>query len=132
MLEIGIQGECEKTVSLSDTALSMGSGDLLVFATPAMLALMEKTAAESVLAYLGEGQVTVGTSASISHVSATPVGQSVRCESVLTSIDGKRLSFGVKAFDKCGLIGEGTHERVVVNAEKFFKKAELKNEEAAE
>lgn len=129
MLEIGIKGECETTVTPSGTALEMGSGDLMVFATPAMLALMEKTAAESVSRFLEDGQTTVGISASISHVSATPVGQLVRCESILTAVDGKKLSFSVRAFDSHGLIGEGVHERFVVNAEKFFKKAESKNGE---
>ena len=97
-----------------------------VFATPAMIALMENTAFESVASELEEGSGTVGTALDIKHVSATPVGMKVTCESELVKVDGRALTFSVKAFDEAGLIGEGTHERFIVFEEKFQKKADDK------
>jgi predicted thioesterase len=108
------------------TAKAVGSGALDVYATPAMAALMEATCAESVGAYLHEGETTVGTLLNIRHLSATPMGLSVRCESRLDEADGKRLVFFVEAFDDAGLIGEGVHERIIVDAARFMKKAEGK------
>ena len=87
-----------------------------------------KTACDSVIPYLEEGWGTVGTKVEISHVAATPIGMTVRCESELTLVDGRRLEFTVKAYDDAGLIGEGTHERFLVNNEKFQKKADAKLE----
>ena len=97
-----------------------------VFATLAMIALMENTAFESVASELEEGSGTVGTALDIKHVSATPVGMKVTCESELVKVDGRTLTFSVKAFDEAGLIGEGTHERFIVFEEKFQKKADDK------
>jgi fluoroacetyl-CoA thioesterase len=126
MLEAGLMGKAECKVTEENTAAAMGSGDLAVFATPAMVALMEKAASESVLPYFEEGQTSVGTLMHISHVSATPVGMTVRGESRLEEIDGRRLVFSVKAFDEAGLIGEGTHERFIVQREKFMLKTAAK------
>ena len=117
MLQAGIKGKKEITVTLDKTAKAMGSGTMDVFATPAMIALMENTAFES---------GTVGTALDIKHVSATPVGMKVTCESELVKVDGRALTFSVKAFDEAGLIGEGTHERFIVFEEKFQKKADDK------
>lgn len=125
-LKAGIKGNDSVMVEESNTAAAMGSGMLPVFATPAMVALMEKTASESVQPYLEEGCGSVGTSLNVKHVSATPLGMEVRCESELTEVDGRRLVFSVKAFDKAGLIGEGTHERFLIKNESFLKKAEQK------
>ena len=111
MLQAGIKGKKEITVTLDKTAKAMGSGTMDVFATPAMIALMENTAFESVASELEEGSGTVGTALDIKHVSATPVGMKVTCESELMKVDGRALTFSVKAFDEAGLIGEGTHER---------------------
>ena len=122
MLEVGIKGNDEIKVVAENTAKSVGSGMLEVFATPAMIALMEKTASESVMPYLDEGEGTVGISLNVRHVSATPIGLTVFCESELVEIDRKRLVFSVKASDEKGLIGEGTHERFVINNEKFMGK----------
>lgn len=122
MLEVGIKGNDEIKVVAENTAKSVGSGMLEVFATPAMIALMEKTASESVMPYLDEGEGTVGISLNVRHVSATPIGLTVFCESELVEIDRKRLVFSVKASDEKGLIGEGTHERFVINNEKFMEK----------
>lgn len=121
-MEVGIKNKTTITVTDKDTALAHGSGSLKVFATPAMVALMENTAMNSVLPYLGEGEATVGTLLNIKHLSATPVGCSVTCESELVEIDGRRLVFKVTASDSKGSIGEGIHERFVILAEKFMNK----------
>jgi len=110
------------TVGPSDTASHYGSGLIDVFATPAMVALMEKTAQLSVQAQLPEGHITLGTEISVSHVKATPVGMKVVCESHLVSVDGKKLLFKVTAHDEKGLIGEGTHRRYIVEAGRFMEK----------
>ena len=130
MLETGIKGYKEITVTKDRTARAVCSGALDVFATPCMIALMENTAFESVLAELDEGCGTVGTRISVSHVAATPVGMKVHCETELVRVDGRALTFQVKAFDECGLIGEGEHERFVIFEEKFQKKANARGKEA--
>ena len=126
MLELNIQGRAESTVNEQNTAAHMGSGDLPVFATPCMIALMEETSQSSVAPYLEEGQGTVGTRLSVSHDAATPLGMKVWAESCLTEIDGRRLVFEVRAFDECGLIGQGTHERFIIKKQRFLEKAEAK------
>ena len=122
MLEIGIKGEASALCCEKNTAKTMGSGDLEVFATPSMIAIMEMAASRSVIRFLEDGQTTVGTALNISHVAATPLEMAVRCESELTEIDGRKLSFSVIAFDECGKIGEGTHERFIIDSEKFMQK----------
>ena len=126
MLKEGITGHQDPIVTVENTAKTMHSGTLDVFATPAMIALMEQTAYESVAGELEEGYGTVGTMLNVKHVSATPLGMKVTCESTLTKIDGRALTFEVKAFDERGLIGEGTHERFLVQNEKFQAKANNK------
>ncbi len=126
MLGPGIKGEQKVEVVYENTATAVGSGVLEVFATPCMIALMEKAACDSVLPYLEEGDGTVGTELNIKHISATPIGMTVRCESELLEVDGRRLVFDVKAFDEAGLIGEGRHERFIVNNEKFQGKTDKK------
>lgn len=126
MLKAGIKGEQSVEVVYENTAIAVGSGVLEVFGTPCMLALMEKTASESVAPYLEEGCGSVGTQVTISHVAATPIGMTVRCETELTEVDGRRLVFKVAAYDEAGLIGEGTHERFIVQNEKFQTKANNK------
>ena len=128
MLEAGIKGTKEITVTNENTAKTMGSGTLDVFATPAMIALMENTAYESVASELEEGSGTVGTALNVKHVAATPVGMKVTCETELIKVDGRALTFSVKAFDEKGLIGEGEHERFIVFNEKFQAKADAKLE----
>ena len=122
----GIKGIGEVVVTEELTAMRSGSGLLPVYATPMMIALMENTAANSVQPYLEEGQGTVGTRVDVSHLAATPLGMTVRVETELTEIDRRRLVFSVHAFDDAGLIGEGTHERFIVNNEKFMLKANSK------
>ena len=123
MLTVGISNEISREVVRENTAAAVGSGTLEVFATPAMAALMEETCLKSVQEHLEEGSGTVGTALTISHVTATPVGMHVRCISKLVEVDGRRLVFDVQAFDEAGLIGQGTHERFVIENEKFFQKA---------
>ncbi|MGN0185255.1 MAG: thioesterase family protein [Aristaeellaceae bacterium] len=123
MMETGIQGEQKIIVTEQQTAKYLGSGELAVFATPCMIALMENTAYKSVQPFLDPGQGTVGTLLNVKHLAATPVGMEVRCETKLIEIDRKRLVFEVKAFDACGLIGEGTHERFIIDNQKFMQKA---------
>ena len=126
MLEAGIKGTKEIMVTNENTVKTMGSGTLDVFATPAMIALMENTAYESVAAELEEGSGTVGTALNVKHVAATPIGMKVTCETELIKVDGRALTFSVKAFDEKGLIGEGEHERFIVFNEKFQAKADAK------
>ena len=106
----------------------MGSGTLSVFSTPSMVALIEETAWRSVAPYLEEGQSTVGTKLDIEHVSPTPVGMAVKCETELTEVDGRRLKFNANVYDETGLIGTGTHERFIVNSAKFQSKANSKKD----
>lgn len=125
-MEAGIKGRAEVTVSYENTAAKVGSGDQLVFATPWMIGLMEEAAQSSVLPYLEEGQATVGTHLNVSHDAATPVGMKVWAESELVAVEGRKLIFNVEAFDECGSIGKGTHERFVINKEKFMARVEAK------
>ena len=126
MLETGIQGRAEIVVNEQNTAASMGSGNLDVFATPYMIALMEEASQRSVAPYLEEGQSTVGTRLCVSHDAATPLGMKVWAESLLTEIDGRRLVFEVRAYDECGPIGQGTHERFIIRQQRFLEKVEAK------
>lgn len=126
MLTTGIKGVKTVTVNETNTAATMGSGELAVFATPAMLALMEACAAESVKPYLDADSSTVGISANIQHIAATPVGMTVTCESELIEIDGRKLVFKLTARDESGLAGEGTHERFIISKEKFLNKTYAK------
>lgn len=130
MLKVGIRGEKSVAVTKENCAEKMGSGSLAVFATPAMVALMEGCAMESVSAYLDEGCTTVGTALQIEHVSATPIGMQVRCKSELTAIDGRSLTFYVEAYDEAGLIGKGEHKRFIVISEKFQNKTDAKLQKA--
>ena len=126
MLTIGIEGRIEQTVEPAQSAAAIGSGLVDVFATPMMVALMERTCNESVMPYLDEGQTTVGTRLDITHTAATPIGMTVRCKSELIEIDRRRLVFSVAAYDEAGVIGEGRHERFIVDRDKFQSKANSK------
>ena len=128
MLTVGIKGREEVTVSEANSAKTLGSGTLDVFATPAMTALMEKTAWKSVAPFLDEGCGTVGTLLNITHDAPTPFGMNVWWESELVEIDGRRLVFEVAAYDEKGKIGGGRHERFIIQNEKFQAKANKKAE----
>ncbi len=127
-LKTGITGRAEDTVTEVRTAAYMGSGGLRVYATPRMTAMMEYTAWSSVEPYMEDGMSTVGTRLDISHVSASPVGAHITFKSELTEIDRRKLVFTVKAYDDAGLIGEGTHERFIIDNAKFMSRAEGKFE----
>ena len=128
MISIGIKGRQEQTVTSEMSAARVGSGLVDVFATPMMIALVERTCYESVLPYLEPGQGTVGTLVNVAHTAATPMGMRVWCESELVEVDRRRLVFSVKAYDECGPIGEGTHERFVIDMEKFQAKVQQKGQ----
>ncbi len=126
MLNTGITNTLSFLVTTDRSARSMGSGSLDVLATPAMIAGMENVCMKCVQSYLEEGCTTVGTKVDVSHISATPVGDTVTYKCILTEIDRKRLVFTVEAFDSAGKIGEGIHERFIVNAARFTEKANAK------
>ena len=127
MIETGIKGHREQIVTPEMSAARVGSGLVDVFATPMLVALVEQTCYESVLPQLDEGQGTVGTLVNISHTSATPIGCRVWCDSELVEVDRRRLVFRVKAFDEAGPIGEGSHERFVVDTQRFMSKLQSKS-----
>ena len=114
--------ESTTTVSASNTAATLGSGDMDVFATPAMVALMENAAMKAVAAALPEGSATVGTQMNTSHIKASPLGAAITASAVLTEVEGRKLTFAVKAWDDKGVIGEGVHTRFVVDRERFMDK----------
>lgn len=122
MITTGIKGHFEQVVTDELCADRIGSGLVKVFATPMMIALMEQTCNESVTPLLESGQGTVGTHIDVSHCAATPVGMRVWCDSELVEVDRRRLVFKVAASDERGLIGEGRHERFVIDTAKFQEK----------
>lgn len=121
-METGLTYTSHIAVTDDNTAQRMGSGDLAVFATPAMAALMENAAMLAVAPALGEGQTTVGSEISISHIKPTGIGAKVSATAVLTAAEGRKLTFNVAARDEEGMIGEGTHTRFVVDSERFMGK----------
>ena len=122
-ITVGMKGEVSTYVEREDTAREVGSGDLLVYATPCMVALMEGAACEAIAEALSDTQTTVGTALNIEHIAATPVGLDVRAEATVTAVEGKVITFEVNAYDEAGQIGKGTHKRVIVNTQKFLEKA---------
>ena len=125
-ITVGMKGEVATVVEREDTAQAVGSGSLLVYATPCMVALMEGAACEAIEEALGEDKTTVGIELNIQHTSATPVGLEVRAEAEVTAVDGKIITFSLKAFDEAGEIGKGTHKRAIVPVQKFLDKAYAK------
>lgn len=122
-MQTGIKGHTEQIVDERVTADTVGSGLLSVFATPAMIALIEKTAWESIADEMEPGQGTVGTKVDVAHISATPIGMKVWCDTELVEVDNRRLVFSVTVYDEAGKIGEGTHERFIIYNDKFKAKA---------
>lgn len=129
MLDTGITGKITKTVTEELTAKTMGSGVLDVFATPAMIALIEETAWKSVSDKIDDGMTTVGTKLDIAHTAATPLGMTVTCETKLIEIDRRRLVFEAVVSDECGEVGRGVHERFIVDADKFMSKTNAKRKD---
>ena len=125
-ITVGMKGTVSTVVEREDTAYEVGSGSLLVYATPCMVALMEGAACEAIAEALPEDKTTVGTMLNISHLSATPVGLEVRAEAEVTEVDGNAITFTVTAYDEAGKIGEGTHKRFIVSTQRFLDKAYAK------
>ena len=121
-MEIGLKHESQTVVTSANTALTLGSGDMEVFATPAMVALMENAAMLAVKDYLPEGSATVGTQMNTSHIKASTLGATITASATLTAVEGRRLEFEVKAWDEKGVIGEGSHARFIVDRERFLSK----------
>ena len=122
-ITVGMKGEVSSFVEREDTAKEVGSGSLLVYATPCMVALMEGAACEAIQEVLDDTKTTVGTALNIEHISATPVGMDVRAEATVTAIDGKVITFEIYAYDEAGEIGRGIHNRVIVPTQKFLDRA---------
>ena len=119
---VGMKGTAENLCEREDTALEVGSGSLLVYATPCMAALMEAAACAAIEEALGENETTVGIELNLKHTSATPVGLEVRAEAEVTAVEGKIFSFQITAYDEAGKIGEATHKRALVNSQRFLEK----------
>ena len=125
-LKAGMKGRAETVVVPENTAQAVGSGLVPVFATPHMIALMENAAVNAVQAQLAAGEGTVGTRLDVTHDAATPVGMNVWAEAELTAVEGRKLNFAVAAFDAREQIGGGTHERFIIQTEKFLARVEAK------
>ena len=121
-LRPGLEGHAETLVENADTALEVGSGDLRVYATPCLAAMMEGAACACLEGLLPEEQTSVGIRLDLRHTAATPVGMTVSAKAVLTAVEGKKLTFEITASDEAGEIGTATHERVIVNTERFLQK----------
>ncbi len=128
-LQPGIKGKIELTVDESVSAMRAASGEMDVFGTPFVIALMEQTADKSVRPYLEEGCATVGTVVNIRHTAATPMGMKAYAESELLEVDGRRLVFSVKVFDEVGQVADGMHERFIIHKEKFMQKTNSRGKE---
>ena len=122
-ITVGMKASVSTVSEREDTALEVGSGSLLVYATPCMVALMEGAACDAIASALKEDKTSVGTELNISHISATPVGLEVYAEAEVTQVDGNTVTFHVTAYDEAGKIGEGTHKRVIVSSQRFLDKA---------
>ena len=125
-IEIGMKAQVNALVEREDTASEVGSGSLLVYATPCMAALMEGAACEAIEAGLTEDETTVGIALNLKHTAATPVGMEVRAEAEVTAVEGKIITFTITAYDEAGKIGEAQHKRAIVNSQKFLDKTYAK------
>ena len=126
VIEIGAKGKASTLAEREDTAQEVGSGSLLVYATPCMAALMEAAACEAIEKGLAEGETSVGIELNLQHTSATPVGLEVWAEAEVTAVEGKIITFTVQAFDEAGPIGNAIHKRAVVNSQRFLDKTYAK------
>ncbi len=122
MLKEGLSHTSRAKVTLENCAVTLGSGDMEVFATPAMVALMENAAMKAVAEALPEGSTTVGAEMNTTHIKPSGIGAEVSATAVLTAVEGRKLTFNVGAADQVGMIGEGVHVRYVVDREKFLSK----------
>ncbi|WP_251619874.1 thioesterase family protein [Odoribacter lunatus] len=122
MLQPGLSYSQSITVELKDTAAVYGSGKLNVFATPAMIALMENTAMKCIENELESGKDSVGIEINAKHIKATAVGKNVHCRATVTEVDGRRIRFELEAHDESGVIGTATHDRFIIDPVKFMSK----------
>lgn len=125
-IEVGMKAEVSTLVEREDTAQEVGSGSLLVYATPCMAAIMEGAACEAIETGLSEGETTVGIELNLKHIAATPVGMEVRAEAEVTAVDGKIITFAITAYDEAGEIGSAIHKRALVNSQRFLDKTYAK------
>ncbi|SCY72866.1 thioesterase family protein [Alkaliphilus peptidifermentans] len=125
-LEVGMKARVEIIVAQKDTAEEFGSGGVKVLATPLMIGLMEKAAMEAIEPHLPNGYGTVGTNVNVSHLAATPIGMKVYAIAEVIDIDRKKINFKVEAFDEREKIGEGSHDRYIIELEKFISKSNSK------
>ena len=121
-ITVGMKGQAQSFVEREDTALEVGSGNLLVYATPCMIALMEGAACEAIADAVPEEKSSVGIHLDISHLSSTPVGMEVWAEAEVTAVDGSIITFSVTAYDEAGKIGEGIHKRAIISSQRFLDK----------
>ncbi|MDK2823025.1 MAG: fluoroacetyl-CoA thioesterase [Clostridia bacterium] len=127
-LSIGLEGEAQELVTQENTAKKYGSGGIEVYATPAMVGLMENACLKAVDPQLPEGFATVGIHLDIKHLAATPIGMNVRAKAILREIDGKKLTFSVQAYDEKEMIGKGNHTRYIIQVDKFLQRSASKAE----
>lgn len=123
---IGMNAEIDHIVTVEDTAARWGSGLVPVFSTPALVGLVESAAVKALEAQLAPGKTSVGTRIEVRHLAATPVGMKVRARAELLAVEGKKMSFRIQAWDEVELIGEATHDRVVIDEAKFMERVEGK------
>lgn len=121
-ISVGMKGLAESSVERSDTAQEVGSGSLLVYATPCMVALMEGAACNAIAEAIPEDKTSVGIELNIKHLSATPVGMDVKAEAEVIAVEGSVITFQLSAYDEAGLIGEGIHKRAVITTQRFLDK----------
>ncbi len=125
-IQPGLVGEQETTVTTALTARHLGSGGIDVYATPAMIALMEAAAVAAIDPHLPEEQASVGAAITVRHLAATPLGQRVRARAEVTGVDGRQITLTVQAWDERELIGEGTHTRFIIDVGRFLEKVQAK------
>lgn len=125
-ITIGMKGNVSTLVEREDTALEVGSGSLLVYATPCMVALMEGAACEAISEALPEDKTSVGIELNIQHTSATPVGLEVSATAEVAAVDGNIITFSLTAYDEAGVIGSGTHKRAIISTQKFLDRTYAK------
>ena len=125
-LQPGLTGTASVAVTADLTAAALGSGNVDVYSTPALIALLEAAAINALAGHLADGQTSVGTALNVKHLAATPVGMNVTATATLTAVDGRRLVFEVSALDEAELIGQGTHERFIVDRERFEERVREK------
>ncbi|MCC7207552.1 MAG: thioesterase family protein [Anaerolineae bacterium] len=125
-IEPGLTGETTLTASEEHSARHLGSGGVRVFATPAMIALMEGAAVAAIDPLLPAGQASVGIEIHVRHLAATPLGQKVRARAEITAVEGRQITFRVQAWDERDLIGEGTHTRFIIDLDRYWARVERK------